>query len=356
MVIVLTERQLEIVLAVVYEYIRSGVPIGSRTIAKRYLKGCSAATIRNEMADLDEMEYLYQPHTSAGRIPTPKAFRLYVDAILQRQRTRPRTRPEWLQELKKRRDDVQSALRYSTKLLGNLTHCISVAALGPAQEAILQKVEFIKVAERSVLIIVVLRGGLIHHKVATLPYDMHQEALDELSRRVNLFAQDKSWQEVRHILQMYVLEELEAYAENCRKALEEINGMLGENSYQYFTGGRYNVLGLPEFSDLSRLQTMMALLEEDTSIAQLVKRCSPERGLSVIIGDENPVTQMSDCSVLMASSVDKGRKTVLGLIGPLRMDYEYAISVLESLLVGLSMNGDEERNKGGSLNGFEEKR
>lgn len=115
------------------------------------------------------------------------------------------------------------------------------------------------------------------------------------------------------------------------------------------------MLGLPEFSDLSRLQTMMALLEEDASIAQLVKRCSPDRGLSVIIGDENPVTQMSDCSVLMASSVDKGRKTVLGLIGPVRMDYEYAISVLEGLLGGLLMNGEEEGNKGGSPNGFEEK-
>lgn len=351
----LTERQLEIVLAVVYEYIRSGVPIGSRTIAKRYLKGCSAATVRNEMADLEEMEFLYQPHTSAGRIPTPRAFRIYVNAILQRQRTQPETRPEWLRELKERRDDVQSALRYSTKLLGNLTHCVSVAALGPAQEAVLQKVEFIRVAERSVLIIVVLRGGLIHHKMATLPYDMTQDSLDELSRRVNIVAQDKSWQEVRNVLQRHVLEELEAYADNCRKALEEMNGMLGENSYQYFTGGRYNVLGLPEFSDLSRLQTMMALLEEDSSIAQLVRRCSPDSGLSVIIGDENPVTQMSDCSVLMASSTNEGRKTILGLIGPVRMDYEYAISVLESLLGGLSMNGNFGEDKGGSPNGSREK-
>lgn len=348
----LTERQLEIVLAVVYEYIQSGAPIGSRTIAKRYLKGCSAATIRNEMSDLEEMEYLYQPHTSAGRIPTPRAFRIYVDAILQRQRAQPETRHEWLGELRKRRDDVQAALRYSTKLLGNLTHCVSVAALGPAQEAVLQKVEFIRVAERSVLILVVLKGGLIHHKMATLPYDMTQEALDELSRRVNIVARDKSWQEVRNVLQRYVLEELEAYADNCRKALEEMNGMLVENSYQYFTGGRYNVLGLPEFSDLSRLQTMMALLEEDASIAQLVKRCSPDSGLAVIIGDENPVTQMRECSVLMASSIEEGRKTVLGLIGPVRMDYEYAISVLESLLGGLSV--DEGAGKGGSLNGFRE--
>lgn len=346
----LTERQLEIVLAVVYEYIRSGVPIGSRTIAKRYLKGCSAATIRNEMADLEELEYLYQPHTSAGRIPTPKTFRIYVDAILQRQGSRPATRPEWLDELRERRDDVQAALRYTTKLLGNLTHCVSVAALGPAREAVLQKVEFIRVAERSVLIIVVLKGGLIHHKMVSLPFDMTQEALDELSRRVNMVAQDKSWNEVRDVLQRYVMEELEAYADSCRKALDEMNGMLVENSYQYFTGGRYNVLGLPEFSDLSRLQTIMALLEEDSSIAQLVKQFSPDNGLSVIIGDENPVTQMRECSVLMASSVEKGRKTILGLIGPVRMDYEYAISVLQSILGGLSRD-EETLDKGGPLNG-----
>jgi len=201
------------------------------------------------------------------------------------------------------------------------------------------------------LIIVVLKGGLIHHKMVSLPFDMTQEALDELSRRVNMVAQDKSWNEVRDVLQRYVMEELEAYADSCRKALEEMNGMLAENSYQYFTSGRYNVLGLPEFSDLSRLQTIMALLEEDSSIAQLVKQFSPDNGLSVIIGDENPVTQMRECSVLMASSVEKGRKTILGLIGPVRMDYEYAISVLQSILGGLSRD-EETSDKGGPLNGI----
>jgi len=338
----LTERQLEIVLAVVYEYIKTGEPVGSRTIAKRYLMGRSAATIRNEMADLEEMDFLYQPHTSAGRLPTPKAFRVYVDAILRRQRSPGDEYQYWVRELKRKRDDLESALRYATKLLGNLTNCIGVAAVGPAEEAVLQKVELVKVAERTALLIVILKGGLLHHKAIQLPQEMDQQTLDELSQRITVVASGKSWRKVRDALLKYVMQGLQSYAENCKAALNEVDILLLKDSYHLFTGGKHNILSLPDFADLSRLQVVMALLEEESSIAELVQKFSPDKGLSVMIGKEDPAFPIEDCSVIMASNIADGKKTVLGLIGPVRMDYERSISVLETVLDSISTDVEEE--------------
>ena len=338
----LSERHLEVVLAVVYEYIKTGEPIGSRTIARKFLKDRSAATIRNEMADLEEMEYLYQPHTSAGRMPTPKAYRVYVDAILRRQRTFPSESEGWIRELREKRKDVEEALGYATRLLGKITSYIGVGALGPATETVLQRVEFLRMGHSTVLILLVLKGGLIHHRTVTLPCDMTQEALDELLRRVSMIALGRSWGEIRGTLQSYVEEALERYADNCRSALLEMDSILSEKPFQFFTGGAHNVLGLPDFNDLGRLQTIMALLEEEDSIGRLVRGCSAEKGLCVTIGDENPVLQMRDCSIVMASTVTGGRKAVVGLIGPVRMDYERSISVLEGVLDTLAENGESD--------------
>ncbi|GAB6280602.1 MAG: heat-inducible transcriptional repressor HrcA [Thermovirga sp.] len=338
----LSERHLEVVLAVVYEYIKTGEPIGSRTISKKFLRDRSAATIRNEMADLDEMEYLYQPHTSAGRIPTPKAYRLYVDAIMRHQRSFPSDSDGWIGEIRARRKDVEEALVYATRLLGKITNYVGVAALGPASKTILQRVEFVRMGHRTALILLVLKGGLIHHRTVVLPCDMTQENLDELSRRVSTVAVGRQWQDVRGILRAYVESALERYADNCRAALMEMDGILMEQPFQFFTGGTHNVLGMPDFNDLGRLQALMGLLEEDESIGQLVQRCSAEDGLCVTIGDENPVFQMRDCSIVMASATTGGRKTVVGLIGPVRMDYERSISVLEGILGILAENGEGE--------------
>ena len=341
----LSERHLEVVLAVVYEYIKTGEPIGSRTISKKFLKDRSAATIRNEMADLEEMEYLYQPHTSAGRIPTPRAYRIYVDSIMRRQRTFPVDSDGWIREIRARRRDVEEALVYATRLLGKITNYVGVAALGPTSEIILQRVEFVRMGYRTALILLILKGGLIHHRTVVLPRDMTQESLDELSRRVSTVAVGRLWKDVRGIIQAYVEDELERYAENCRATLNEMDGILIEQPFQFFTGGTHNVLGMPDFSDLGRLQALMGLLEEDESIGKLVQRCSADDGLCVTIGDENPVFQMRDCSIVMASATTGGRKAIVGLIGPVRMDYERSISVLEGILGTLA--GTVEGEEGG---------
>ncbi len=159
----MTERQLSIILAVVYEYIKTGEPAGSRTITKKYIRGLSPATIRNEMADLEEMGYFYQPHTSAGRLPTAKAYRIYVDSVTARARTHSVEADAWRKELIGRRTGIEDLLNYVTSLLSRLTNCMAVAAVSSLDDAQIWHIDLMPLGGTNVLAIIVLKGGLVHH-------------------------------------------------------------------------------------------------------------------------------------------------------------------------------------------------
>lgn len=332
----LTERQLEVVLSVVYEYIRSGESVGSRTVSKRYLTGHSAATIRNEMSDLEDLGFLSQPHASAGRVPTTRAYRLYVDSVLQRRRIAGVGGFEWPASLRDHRNDMEGSLSVASDLLSRLTQYVGVAALAPLREMSLQRVDFLRLDTAHALVIVVLQGGLIHHRTVTLPCDLSQDALDELSRRINLATSGRTWEEVRTVLQQYLLHELEEFSRSCRVALGVLEEILAAASPRVFTGTVSQMLNLPDFQDLGRLQALVSLLEQESGLADMVARCSLEQGVKVVIGEESDVPEMKECSLVLASSVHRDNRAILGIIGPRRMDYERVISVLEEALTALS--------------------
>jgi len=331
----LTERQLEVVLAIVYEYITTGEPTGSRTIARRYLKGCSPATVRNEMADLEEMGYLYQPHASAGRIPAPKAYKLYVDSIMQRRRTPPAGLRQWLKQMSDKRQDLESIMSCTSRLLGQVTSYIGIAAVANIEDVVLQRVDFLRLGGPAVLMIVILQGGLVHSKTVIIPEEVSQDVLDELSRTINRVASGELWGNVRDSLYSYLMNELEKIFNECREAVAQMDVMMTTQNYRLYTGGTSHLLGLPDFQDIGKLKAVISLLEEENSLADLVEKCSAEEGTMVTIGDDNPEGGIKNCSLVTVSRVNEGQKAVLGLIGPMRMDYERSISLLESMLRGL---------------------
>jgi len=335
----LTERQLEIVLSVVYEYISTGEPVGSRTISKKYIKGCSAATVRNEMADLEDMGYLFQPHTSAGRIPTPSSYRIYVNSIMHRRRMAPPGLESWVRTVKRQRNSVEAALSKVSRLLGQVTSYIGVAAITVVDEQKLQKVDFVRLEDGSVLFLVVLEGGVIRHRRIALGGDLDQKELDELSLTVNRAASGKSWSKVRDALYGYISAQLEEYWGACRSALERLDSMLTQESYHMSTGGMSQIFNVPDFADLGRLQALLALVEEESELVGMIKACSTDEGVRVTIGSENALEPMRDCSVVMASANSGSSRSVVGLIGPMRMNYEHSIAVLEAVLDGL---GDDD--------------
>lgn len=339
----LTERQLEVVLSVVYDYIATGEPVGSRTISRRYLTGKSAATIRNEMSELSDMGYLNQPHTSAGRIPTAKAYRLYVDAILQRRREPLATLDALLGDLRSRRQDVETALTMISQLLSRLTRSIGLAGMELMEEVLVQRIDFLPVDSCHALALMILQGGLVHHRMIEFPFEIHSGDLEELSARINLLASGRAWNQVRRSLSAYLSGTLDHLSRICLSALDIIDAVLSGRSMKVITGGTHHILGLPDFQDIGKLQALVALLEEETALENLVRSVPHEEGVSVVIGEENPIEEMQDCSIVLSSGQTEGKRMVIGLIGPQRMDYEGAIVLLEGLLPYLTRVQDDDR-------------
>lgn len=336
----LTERQLDVLLSVVHEFIDSGENVGSRTLSKRYLTGHSAATIRNEMADLEEMGYLMQPHTSSGRIPTTMAYRLYVDTVLLRRKANEPCNSSWIECLKAHRSGLKGALATASELLGQLSSYVGMAVVTQLRKARLKKVDFVRVDSTKVLLLVILDGGVVHHKMITMPCDLSQDSLEDLARRINMMA-GYEWGEVRGALQVYIMQELARYADSCRNALDELDLMLAGDHTAIFTGSLCNLFNLPDFQDIGRFRALFSILEQESGLADLLLNCSDENGMKVIIGDEGNVPELQNCSLVLSSSSTGGERTVLGVMGPKRMNYEKVISVLDGVLQKLLNTAEE---------------
>jgi len=175
----------------------------------------------------------------------------------------------------------------------------------------------------------------VHHRVLTLPCEMSQDELDLLASRIHAVAVGRPWKDVRRDLIQYVVAELRDREMACRVALRELEGILSSQPTRIFMGGARRLLNLPDFHDIGRLQAIFSLLEEERSMAHLVERCAQEQGVSVTIGEENPVEALKDCSLVLAPVSSAGQRAVVGLIGPVRMNYEGAIAVVEAMLAGL---------------------
>ena len=327
----LTERQLSIILAVVYEYIKTGEASGSRAIVRKYIKGLSPATVRNEMADLEELGYFYQPHTSSGRLPTARAYRLYVDSVTARARGHSHEENAIRREILGSKSGIEDLLNHVTHLMARLTNCVAVAGVPELDETEIQHIDLISVGGRNILALIVLKGGLVHHSQFTLPYDIDPATLEELSRRISTVTCGHSWSEVRSILYKYVADGLTEAQETCKAAINELDKFLTEQNYKFFTSGAGYILDVPHFQTLSRLQAVLNLLEQEKPLARMVEKCREKGRINISIGEENSDEGMQDNSMILIPARPRQQKAVLGLIGPMRMDYEKAINVLETV-------------------------
>ena len=341
----LTERQLGIVLAVVYEYIKSGEPAGSRTITKKYIKGLSPATIRNEMSDLEDMDYFYQTHTSSGRLPTAKAYRVYVDSIIQRSRTPFIDTAELEKELSQhsgsKSSGIEDVLERVTNLIVRLTNCVGVAAVSALDDIEIQRIDFVHMGGATVLLIVVLKGGLVYHGQFSLPYKMSPNLLEEFARRINTIASGRKWKDVRQALYSYALSGLEEMEGICETAMKEMETLLISKNYRFFSSGAQQILKLPDFQDIGKIQAVLSLLEEEKYLADMVEQCRRENNLKVSIGDENARDHIKDNSIIFLPAKACRQQAVIGIIGPLRMDYERSISVLEGIVAAMEEKDNE---------------
>lgn len=332
----LDDRKFLILQAIIDDYITTAMPVGSRTISRKSGVGFSPATIRNEMSDLEELGYLDQPHTSAGRVPSVKAYRLYVDHLVKAARLTNDEREMMHEHLNHRSAQVESVIRSAANVLSDATHYTSVIVAPKLSTLRIKHVQLVPVADKTALMIIVTNLGIVKDAVIRVPEGLDADHLYGISRMLTEKLADKPLDAVRQ-----TFSEMLRDTENNRRLLGEVLMVLEqkleqEDSTDVVIGGGANLLNYPEYSDVEKAKNFFAVLESKDTIRKLVGR---DGGMEVTIriGPENGVPELNDCSIVTACyRVGDNTSGTLGIIGPTRMNYGRVVSVLDFMGRALS--------------------
>ena len=327
----LGDRDRQILTSVINEYILTAEPVGSRNIARRYDINLSSATIRNVMSDLEEMGFLHQPHTSAGRIPTERALRFYVDSILkvksldQREKDRIRKRYKF-SEL-----EASDLVRQTSEVLSVLSRHVSIVSAPKLVGTVLKHIEFIKISRDRILVIFVSQSGFVQNRIIEDRDDISQSELDKYTNYLGEVLVGVSLEGVRGKIEEEMKQEKTAYDELLSKALELTRKVFGkEKDPELFMEGQVNLLECPEFCEVGSMKSLLQALEEKKLLLHLLDKTMDAEGIQIFIGSEVPVSEMQTLSVI-TSPYRHGEKVVgaLGIIGPTRMNYLKLIPIVE---------------------------
>ena len=321
------DRKFMILQAIIDDYIMTAVPVGSRTISRKQGVGFSPATIRNEMSDLEELGYLAQPHTSAGRIPSAKAYRLYVDRLMKMVDLSAEETGRIQDHLNKRTAQVEEVIRQAAQALSDVTHYTAVVS-GPQMAGVsIKRVQMVPVTETSALLVIVTGAGLVRERVIQVPEGVGPDQLYGLSKVLTERLAGCSPQEAREQL-TNVTADLGEHRQLMASVLGVIDSQLGgDENVPLVVGGRSNLLHYPEYSDVEKARSFLAVLESREKLAPLLKGSDLE--FTVRIGPEINMPEFSDCSVVTATyHVGENTSGTMGIIGPTRMDYARVVSVI----------------------------
>lgn len=328
----LNERKKKILQIIIEDYISSAEPVGSRTIARKYDLGLSPATIRNEMSDLELLGYLEQPHTSAGRIPSAQAYRFYVDALIE-----PGTLTDndmalidgWYNERRRNIDDI---FQSTAKILSRMTQNVSMVLTNQQTIANFCYLKFLPLDSQHAILCIVADDGSIDTNVVDIPLGMSSEEMDYLAGKMSKLLEDRNLSDISvEILQNVhtdVVEDKLIFS----SLLQAVRKMTGRRQEQkVFLGGTKQLLNQPEFRDVERVRNLLGILEEEKVLKDLLQG-GEDSGLKVTIGSENKFTGIQDCSMVQATYRLNGQIVgTMAVLGPTRMEYGKAISVMDYL-------------------------
>lgn len=325
----LNGRKLKILQAIVQDYIDYAEPVGSRTISKKYNLGVSPATIRNEMADLEELGFLMQPHTSAGRIPSDKAYRLYVDYLMEVKKVAAIQRNQLKQNLVKRFGEIEQLLQYSSRILSELTQYTTVAIAPQIKGSKLRFIQLIPIDKEHIIAVIVTDAGAVKKPLLRIPGGIRDSAvLTRVSNILNERLIGKSIHDIEQLLVKELRREVFEFSNILDNILPELFKTLEEiDDFELYLNGATNIFNFPEFSDLIKAKSFLTMLEEKKQISELI--ISAREGIHISIGAENLCEQAKDCSLVTAAfKVDDSAIGWLSVIGPTRMDYSKVISII----------------------------
>ncbi|OQP05854.1 MULTISPECIES: heat-inducible transcriptional repressor HrcA [Geobacillus] len=333
----LTDRQLLILQVIIDDFIRSGQPVGSRTLSKKHQITFSSATIRNEMADLEELGYIEKTHISSGRVPSEKGYRYYVDHLLPPQRL---TRAD-IQKIRsvfaERIYELEKLVQKSAQILSDLTNYTSIA-LGPAfKESKLKRMQIVPLNEQTAVAIVVTDTGHVENRVVTVPTTVNAGDLEKMVNILNDRLNGVPLIDLKEKIETEVADVLRRHIRNYDIILNTLIDTLDiPEEERMFFAGKANMLNQPEFSDIQKVRPLLNIIEQEKDIYRLLRKQN-QRGVQVSIGRENELSGMENCSLITATySVGNEPLGTIAILGPTRMEYSRVITVLNRVASDLS--------------------
>lgn len=329
----LDERKRKILQAVIRNYLETGEPVGSRTISKYTDLNLSSATIRNEMADLEEMGYILQPHTSAGRIPSDKGYRFYVDSMMEEKEKEVVGMKEMLLE---RQDKMEVLLQQVVKVLAQNTN---YATMISAPKTHGNKVKFIQLShvdENQILAVIVVEGNVIRNHILNVEEKLSEETLLKLNILLNTHLNGLSLSEINLGMITAMKQQAGIHSNIVSGVIDAVAGAIQEEEdLQIYTSGTSNIFKYPELADQQSASNLIGTFEEKKQLSSLLQgeeAGGTGTGIQVYIGNETSVSSMKDCSVVTATyELEEGMRGTIGIVGPKRMDYDKVIGTLKML-------------------------
>lgn len=324
----LTDRQLLILQIIIDDFIRYAQPVGSRALSKKDLITFSSATIRNEMADLEELGFIEKTHTSSGRIPSEKGYRYYVDHLLSPKKLSQQDIFAIKSIFAEKIYELETIVQKSAQILSELTSYTTIV-LGPkVSENRLKRIQIVPISEDTAVAIIVTNTGHVENKLISFPDHIDVRELEKVVNILNeklagvLLSElkDKIYKEVASLLRRHI--------QNYDLLLKLISGTLNMGHEKMYFGGKTNILSQPEFRDVAQIETYLNFIEQEEELYELLKR-NPA-GITVKIGTENQITAMENCSLITATySIGEKQIGTIAVLGPKRMDYSRVISLLK---------------------------
>ena len=333
----LDDRKLKILQTIIKTYLETGEPVGSRTISKYTDLNLSSATIRNEMADLEDLGYIIQPHTSAGRIPSDKGYRLYVDMLME---NKEHEITEMQEKMLQKADKMEQLLQQAARVLANSTNYATMVSAPTYNRNKLKFIQLSQVDANQIIAVIVMEGNIIKNKIVAVAEPLDNETMLKLNMLLNTNLNGIAVEDINLGMIARLKEQAGIHSGVISDVLDAVaNTMQLDNDLEIYTSGATNIFKYPELSDKQSAQEIISAFEEKQQLAELVTQTlasDENKGIQVYIGSETPVQTMKDCSVVTATyELGQGMQGTVGIIGPKRMDYENVMKTLKTLMVEL---------------------
>lgn len=330
----LSDRKLKILKAIIDDYIDTGVPVGSRTLSKKGDINYSSATIRNEMADLEELGYLDKPHTSAGRMPSDSAYRLYVDRLLHIGSLAKEDTDFIKTYFNKRVNEISQVLDTAAKALSDATHQIAMVSTPQLDEETIKRVQLVKITDTKAMLIIVTGSGIVKDTVISIPAMFQSSHMERLSNMITAATKDRTLKDAAENIGKMARKGVNEQQQVLSDVFEAIN--MSRVKREMILEGTQNIFNYPEYKNVEKAQRFLEILDTKDSLYSLLDQ-SGDFEFSLKIGRENDHEDFNDMSVVTATYKAGGKKIgSFGVLGPTRMNYSRVLAVLS--YVGYSMN------------------